>query len=272
MRTISVIAIAIGMAMTAASAPIGYSISSNETDRLYQINLATGVAIDLGAMSFGDAEGLELANGTLYGIGGSTNQLWNLTTAPGTLIGATGTRIGVDAGLGYNAANGTMYHLSGSGSGSGLYTVNLGTGATTLVGTSRNFGDNLAIDGQGNAYALDGILTDSLYSVNLTTGALSLIGGLSIGNSSAQFGTDFDGLGGLWALTSDGEVYTINTSTGAATLVSQVRLGSETGTRLTGFEGLAIAQPSQGEIPEPGTYLTMIGGLAALAVLRRRQG
>jgi hypothetical protein len=93
MKTVRMIAVAIGMAMTAAAGPIAYSISSNGNDHLYQIDLATGVAIDLGAMSFGDAEGLEYANGTLYGIGGSTNQLWNLTTSPGTLIGETGTRI-----------------------------------------------------------------------------------------------------------------------------------------------------------------------------------
>jgi hypothetical protein len=271
MKSLRVIAIAIGMAMTAAAGPIAYSISSNGNDHLYQIDLATGVAIDLGAMSFGDAEGLEFANGTLYGIGGSTNELWNLTTAPGTLIGSTGTRAGLDAGLGYNPVNGTMYNLNGSNGQTGLYTVNLSTGATTLVGTTSAFGDNLAIDGQGNAYAVDGVFADSVYSVNLSTGALSLIGGLGLGNVSVQFGTDFDGQGTLWALDSNGQIYTINTGTGAATFVAQVRLGSVTGTTLSGFEGLAIAEESQGEIPEPGTYLSVIGGLAALAVLRRRR-
>lgn len=272
MKTIRAIVIAMGMAMTAAAGPIAYSISSNGNDHLYQIDLATGVAIDLGAVNFGDAEGLEYANGTLYGIGGSTNQLWNLTTAPGTLIGDTGTRTGTDAGLGYNAANGTMYHLNDSQGVSGLYTVNLGTGATTLVGTASAFGDNLAIDGQGNAYAIDGVFADSLYSIDLTSGAFSLIGGLGLGNISVQFGSDFDGSGTLWALDSNGQIYTINTSTGAATFVSQVRLGSVTGTTLSGFEGLAIAGASQGEVPEPGTYLSVLGGLAALVALRRRQG
>ena len=108
------------IAATLSAAPICYSVNSNGTDRLYRIDLTTGVATDLGALSFIDAEGVEIVNGTIYGIGGTTNEFWNLTTPPGSLIGATGTRNGVDAGLGYNPATGTLYNLNGSSGSSSL--------------------------------------------------------------------------------------------------------------------------------------------------------
>lgn len=258
------------LATTLSAAPIGYSVNSNGTDRLYRIDLVTGVATDLGALTFGDAEGLEIVNGTIYGIGGTTNELWNLSVPPGTLIGATGTRNGVDAGLGYNPATGTLYNLNGSSGSTSLYTVNMGTGATTLVGSSQSFGDNLAINASGAAYAVDGIFADSLFSIDLSTGAATLVGGLGLGNTNLLFGSDFDEAGILWALSSDGQIYQINTLTGAATFQALVRLDSITGPTLSGFEGLAI-ETGAAAIPEPATYLGMFGALTALALLRRRR-
>ncbi len=264
--------VAIGFALTVSAGPIGYSVSSNGNDHLYRIDLATGVATDLGLVNFDDAEGLEWANGVLYGIGGTSNQLWNLTSPPGSLIGATGTRNGIDAGLGFNPATGIMYNMGGNSGASSLYTVDLGTGATTLVGSGTVFADNLAINASGNAYALDGIFDDSLYSVNLSTGAFALVGGLGLGDISSQFGSDFDPTGILWALSDAGEIYTINAGTGAAAFVAQVRLGSLTGTTLSGFEGLAIDTGAGGpEVPEPATYFSVVSGLAIVAALRRRQ-
>ncbi|MBE0660418.1 MAG: PEP-CTERM sorting domain-containing protein [Bryobacteraceae bacterium] len=258
------------LATTLSAAPIGYSVNSNDSDRLYRIDLTTGVATDLGALTFGDAEGLEIVNGTIYGIGGSTNEFWNLSTPPGSLIGATGTRNGTDAGLGYSPATGTLYNLNGTSGLTSLYTVNMATGATSLVGSSQAFGDNLAINGSGAAYAIDGIFADSLYSIDLSTGSATLVGSLGLGNISVQFGSDFDEAGILWALSSNGEIYQVNTLTGAATFQALVRLDSITGATLSGFEGLAV-DGGAAAIPEPATYLGMFGALTALALLRRRR-
>jgi hypothetical protein len=258
------------LATTLSAAPIGYSVSSNGNDHLYRIDLTTGVATDLGALSFTDAEGVEIVNGTIFGIGGTTNEFWDLSLPPGSLIGVTGSRNGLDAGLGYNPATGTLYNLNGDSGASSLYTVNTGTGATTLAGSSQFFGDNLAINGSGGAYAVDGIFADSLYSINLSTGAATLVGALGLGDISVQFGSDFDSAGILWALGGSGQIYQINTLTGAATIQAQVRQDSITGPTLSGFEGLAI-ETGAAAIPEPATYLGMFGALSALALLRRRR-
>src|SRR5690606_8054664 len=170
--------------------------------------LSTGVATDLGAINFGDAEGLSHdGSGNLFALGGSTQDLWNITTPPGTLVGATGGMSGSDSGLDFY--NGTMYAMSGAGGASSLYTINLGTGAATLIGSDTIFMDSLAIDSNGRAIGIDGVFSDSVYAVDINTGAATLIGALG-GAFSVQTGSDFDTAGNLWALTSNGEIYTIN--------------------------------------------------------------
>ncbi|MGD9723450.1 MAG: PEP-CTERM sorting domain-containing protein [Pirellulales bacterium] len=233
--------------------PTGYSVRSNADQHLYAIDMATGVATDLGLVDFIDAEGLAFVGDQLYAIGGSVPEFWNITTPPGVLIGPTGPRSGVDAGLDYDTTQNKMYNLN-SGSESSLYEINLATGAATLVGSDPVFADGLAIDGSGNAYAADWFDQDSLYAVNLANGDLTLIGPLGIGDADAQDGLSFDPASGvLYALTSDGEIYTLNTGSGQATFVAQVTLG---GDAIDSFEGLAIP------VPEPSTL-----ALAALALL-----
>jgi hypothetical protein len=221
------------VAGTAGVGPFAYSIDSNGGDILHRIDLTTGQATPLGtAMGFDDAEGLTAGpGGTLYAIGGSVEELWNVTSYPGELIGGTGTRDGTDAGLDFY--RGSLYNLNGAGGGSSLYRVNPNTGAAALIGTSSTFGDGLAIHQRtGNAFSADFIFTDSLYSVNLNTGAMTLVGPLNIGNVSLQCGLAFLG-DTLYAITSDGRIFTIDTGTGEATEVAD--------TGVAGWEGLAIS-------------------------------
>ena len=254
------------MASVALAGPIGYSVASNYDDHLYSIDLATGVATDLGLVSFGDAEGLEFVGTTLYAIGGSTDELWDITTAPGSKVGDTGDRIGVDAGLGYDATTGTLYNVNGDGSGSGLYQVNAAAGTASLVGSSSTYLDGLAITPGGVAYAADFVFSDSLYTVNLSTGTPTLVGSLAIGAVNARTGLGYDAASStLYALTDGSAIYTLNTSTGAATLVSNVTYQGQT---IAGFEGLAI--PGADVIPEPTTVALLAGGLLALVRRRRR--
>jgi hypothetical protein len=214
--------------------PYAFSIRSNADDQLYRIDLLTGEVQSMGAaMGFGDAEGMTMMpDGSLLAIGGSVDELWNVTSPPGSLIGATGARTGSDAGLDYSEAGRALYNLNGQSGASSLYRVNPNNGSVALVGNSTIFADNIAIDKNGRAYAIDGVFTDSLYSVDLTNGSLKLIGSLALGNISAQFGSAFLG-DTLYALASTGDIYTINTTTGAATL--QASTGN-----LSGWEGLAI--------------------------------
>jgi len=230
------------LAAAGASAPDGpyaYSVRSNGNDRLYRISLSTGEAVDLGPpMSFGDAEGLSFGpNGEIFGIGGTVEQMWNLTSYPGALVGATGARSGGDAGLGFH--EGTLYNINASSSeGTTLYRINPNTGLAQLVGVADEYCDGLAIHPRtGVAYATDFVFTDALYTINLDNGAASLVGSLDIGDVSTQSGLAFLGET-LYAITNGGALFTIDTQTGKATEVAQITAAGE---QAEGWEGLAIA-------------------------------
>ncbi len=109
------------------------SFSSVNTDILYEINPATGVATLVGPIGFGNVFALAFGNnGLLYGVSDTSDELISISTVSGagSLIGATG-RTGIfdiaarpEDGVVFAADSGT----------SSLYTIDLGTGATTLVG------------------------------------------------------------------------------------------------------------------------------------------
>lgn len=257
-----------GLALATSSAfagisVIGYSVQSNGDDHLYEINFGTGIATDLGLVGFEDAEGMTMGpGGTLYAAGGTVQDLWNITTPPGSLIGAMGTLSGLDSGVDMHA-NGTMYLVSGSFGSTELYTVNTANGAATSVGTGTYFADNLAISSGGVGYAADFIFDNEMYTVDLATGAHALVGSLGI-SPSAQAGTDFGADGVLYALLSTGDWYTLDTATGAATFGGTIR--NAAGATLEGWEGLAM-----NPVPEPGTFIVIAAGIGLLAARRRRK-
>ena len=242
------------MAFPAFAQDVAYSVDSNVSDSLFEINLASGAATNLGGIGFGDAEGLAWVEDTLYAIGGTEAELWDITSPPGTLVGNTGARNGLDAGLDVDPTTGRLYNFQGNIDGSFLYEINPSTGAASLIGTNSVFGDGLAINCDGMAYTADFIFDDALFSVDLGTGAATRVGPLNIGNVSLQCGLAFAN-GTLYAITSDSRLWTINTSTGQATQVATVS-GS------TGFEGFATKQECgpnlrlafSGNCPGTGTF------------------
>ncbi len=104
-----------------------------------------------------------------------------------------------------------------------LFTINLTTGVTTLVGNMVPAGQvmiDLAINCQGQMFGHN-IIDDSLYSVNTTTGLATRIGGHGLAANFAQ-GMDFDNQDGqLYAyIYTGGGTYTygtFNLATGAIT-------------------------------------------------------
>jgi hypothetical protein len=104
-----------------------------------------------------------------------------------------------------------------------LYTININTGAATLVGTITNApcAMALAIDPAGQwLYAVD-IVNDNLVKIDPATGAGTIVGPVGIDANFAQ-GMDFDDFTGTlyWAaFSSFGELRILDTTTGASTLV-----------------------------------------------------
>jgi len=167
--------------------------------------------------------GGDWADGAWYVVQYSTNIL--LVVDP-----VTGTPTEIDTmsgyymtGLAYDVTSDIMYVSAWDGAGSVLYTVDLATAVTTLVGTCLADGliIGLACDDAGNLYGID-LIYDNLLSINKATGAATVIGSLGVDINYAQditfdrdndilYGTLYSGSGGL---------YEINVTTGAVTLLN----------------------------------------------------
>jgi len=94
-----------------------------------------------------------------------------------TRIGSTGLGSHV-TGIRWDASSGVSYAMTVAPdcSSSSLYTLDLATAATALVGTANGVClITIAIDASGSAYGIDPTL-DSLFAIDTTTGATTLIG------------------------------------------------------------------------------------------------
>jgi hypothetical protein len=91
-----------------------------------------------------------------------------------------------------------------------LGTVDVATGAVTMIGNTGLFLVDIAFDPSGNLF---GITFNSLYQINKTSGAATLVGSFGPTLNSLVFGSD----GTLYA--ANNGLYQLNTSTGAATLI-----------------------------------------------------
>jgi hypothetical protein len=178
--------------------------------------------------------------GTLYCIEGSGGFFTvDTTTGAQALIGVAAVEApdAVRTGLASDPTTGVMYMVAtsesspGSGdcaSNSGLYTIDLGTGASTRIGTIPSLSCVIAagFDNSGQLYAY-GVVSDSLVSIDKATGASTVVGPLGFNANFAQ-GMDFDGATNtcyLFAFNDDnsfgfeGELRTCDTQTGATALV-----------------------------------------------------
>jgi hypothetical protein len=139
------------------------------------------------------------------------------TTGNYTLIGSTGYGM---TGLAYDVTTQTMYASGYTGSVSNLYTINMATGAATLVGQiNATIVIGIAADASGNIFGID--LSDILISINKTTGTPTTIGPLGVNINYAQdiaFDRNNNILYGALYTTSGG-FYTINTTTGQASFI-----------------------------------------------------
>jgi len=172
--------------------------------------------------------GADFADGDWYTVEYSSNTLLIVNAISGTptvideIIAADITGLAYDITSEVMYTSSTYYNSIESKYESSLYTVDLETAATELVGTSLDDGliIGIACDAAGNLYAID-IIYDNLLSINKSTGAATVIGSLGIDIGYAQdiaFDRDNDILYGT-LYTASGGLYTIDVATGAASLL-----------------------------------------------------
>lgn len=114
------------------------------------------------------------------------------------------------AGLSLATAAGAAPVLWVGDSSGNLGTVDVATGAATVIGNMGATMTDIAFDPSGNLY---GVTFTDLYAINKTTAATTLIGSLGTAVNSLVF----DGSGTLYA--ANNNLYSINTGTGAASLI-----------------------------------------------------
>ena len=271
------------------SAPIGYSIASSDNS-LYRIDLANGMATNLGAIDT-DAVlgGIAASPSSLYAVSTSNNgslpsQLYNVTTPPGVLVGDTGPRFGNTTGAAYLPSDGAIYDLQGMPSlspgvtQSALYKIDIGTGGSTLLGTSPLYANGITA-APGGGYATDFYQLGVLYRLtSLDPYSLTLIGsfGLGIGGTGFNSGAAFDAsTGTLYALREDGAIFTIATdgaNAGTATFNMFVTDSSTDQRVASSLEGLAVfSGGANAAVPEPATLFLLLPGMAMLAFFLRKR-
>lgn len=171
--------------------------------------------------------------GFFWAIDHNTNALYTVDIVTGfaTFVAPlTGMTSGQSiSGMACDKSTGIMYVSSTSVSASDIYTIDLTTGALTLVGTTGIPGlIEIAIDGTGTMYGWD-IVNDQSFIIDKFTGASTLLGPLGYDLNYAQ--------GGNWDPASDiiylaaydfsGQLMTLDKTTGALTYIGPFQNGAE---------------------------------------------
>lgn len=190
------------------------------------------------------------ANGVWYATVYGDNNFVSVNTATGerTLVGYTGRAFN---GLSYDVTTNTMYASAYEDNVCNLYTIDLTSGAATLIGGSApTLFINMACDINGELYAVD-ISSDNFYHIDKMTGVAEVVGPLGYGANYAQ-SMEFDLINDIcyWAgYTATGGLYTIDVETGAATWITDFPGGLEMDGFAIPFETPCLAFP-QLVIPE----------------------
>ncbi len=164
----------------------------------------------------------------LFCIDNSLEQLFSVSTATAvpTLVGSVLPSPGQTwTGMAADPTSSNVYVSSSGGGTSQLHTINLATGAVTLIGpiTGAEIVIDIAFDLTGQLYGHE-IIDDEIISINKATAAAAVVGPTGFAANFAQ-GMDLDGSDGtiyLFAYRGGGEaeMRSVNTTTGATTLVT----------------------------------------------------
>jgi hypothetical protein len=221
------------------------------------VDLGTGAFVQIGIPSAPGLAGLGVFNGAIYGGASLGNTVYRINQATGVL-----TSVGT-ASINFEDFGSTTAGLFAVDTSLNLYSVNAGTGATTLIGaTGLSLSGVVTAGMSDNSSALYYANGTNLYSLDTGTGAPTLVGsvgsGIGIGAMLFQSGTLYGGQNhpsiGL---------DTIDTGTGAATFLFGVNTSGAS------IDGLAPVPPSA--VPEPASWLFVITSAAILGLVRHRR-
>lgn len=270
------------VAAVCAAVPASASLYavSWETGDFYTVNSSTAALSMVGNLGFNQPGEIEYnqADGKMYAISAGTPNLYTVNTASGaaTLVGSTGLGFMFEGGLAFGGGKAYAGN-AGSNTPDQLVTLDLATGAATLLGGLAGSHDlnGLAYRSDGKLVALDdntnSLLvidpTDMSYTtlaaIDPTVGSL---GGMTVDGGQAYFctglasGNDFNRGAGSNSL------YTFDMFTGSYSLVGSFGTTGG-GHSISGIAGTASAVPG---VPEPGTWMMMGIGALGLAALRRK--
>jgi hypothetical protein len=278
------------LASVPAAAGTGYSVQSDGNQKLYRIDLATGVATPVGATGFDGIEGLAFDPGckTLYGVDDVKDRLVTCDTETGgcKTVGSLGVDI-TDTGLAFGNDGDLYMSTDAPKNPLRFFKLDPATGGATWIGNPGTEITGLA----GNLMAIYGLGGDgknNLVILDPATAKATPLGAL--GSVTLQDGgLDFDRDGTLYGLNDLGpgsgkasQLFKIDIkSSGRATVVATLK--DPSGKAINGFEGLAIdggicAAPGFGEAlaldaPALGVWGMLALGLglamAAVLILRR---
>lgn len=292
-RTLALFSLALAAALpaTPAMAGVGYSVQSDGNQKLYRIDLATGVATPVSGSStgFDGIEGLAFLPGcsALYGVDDVKDRLvvCDRTTGKCESIGSLGVDV-TDTGLTF-ANDGNLYMSTDAPKDPlKIYKVDPATGNAAWLGNQEMEVTGLAANPTA-VYGIGGDGKDNLVVIDLVSGKATPIGPLT-SVTLQDGGLDFDKDGTLYGINDLGpgsgkasELFKINLETGKATVVARIK--DDKGRPLFGFEGLAIDEGMCAvrgfgsavaiDVPVADTLGLAVLGLglvtAALFVLRR---
>ena len=147
----------------------------------------------------------------LYGTDAASGNLINIDMASGigSIVGNSSARVGIA----WNSNTDVTYARDFSN----LYTIDLTTATTTLIGPSGASITALTFDStQSVLYSINQGTRD-FYEIDPATGTATLIGNTGIpGGTTLGLATDASGT--VWVGTINGDLYTVDTNTGVATL------------------------------------------------------
>ncbi|MCB2220736.1 MAG: T9SS type A sorting domain-containing protein [Bacteroidetes bacterium] len=178
------------------------------------------------------------SDGVLYAISGADNGLYILDTTDATATFITSiTPSGSEfwTGMANDPTDGTMYVCSTDGNSSTFYTLDLETGATTIIGSGmiEDGVTGIAFDDTGQMFAI--FLVRKFYSIDKTNGQATYIGDFNMAVSGLpHHGLDFDPETQTMFMVSynvfelDNELWTVDLTTGANTLVGSVDIWTGT--------------------------------------------